>query len=292
MREQAFFIGADMLRGRQWEDVVEAFATLKLRRPELEELLTFSEQLLLAQNKAPVRVNTDALDDDLLRDRVRRREPLLRRWEFPLDLESAESLFRELNQLAKTRGGQVEASAIAIETAFEEGVLVLPSLFKGALAEEGHAYAVAHEHGLDPELLHTMVEWSLRPSLEACAEKLGERRKGVRWEEAICPICGSAPGFAELKGEDVTSLRYLYCSFCGFMWQFRRVGCPFCGCIDHNQLRTLFPEEDARCFVDVCEQCRRYIKTVDNRTHFGLIPQIEIMAASPLDLVARDRGYV
>jgi len=281
-----------MLRGRQWEDVVEALAAIKRRKPELNELLTFSEQLLFAQHEAPVRIDTDMLDDAVLRDRVRRGEPLLRRGEFPLDLESAESLFRTLDRLAKTRGGEVEASAIAIEAALEDGRLILPSLLKGALTEEGYAYAVAHEHGLDPELLQALVEWSLRPSLEACAEKLGERRKGVRWEEAICPICGSPPGFAELRGEDVTSLRYLYCGLCGFAWQFRRVGCPFCGCIDHNQLRSLFPEGDARCFLDVCEQCRRYIKTVDNRTHFGLIPEVEAVAASPLDLLARDRGYV
>ena len=280
-----------MLRGRRWEDVVEALANVKRRKPELEELLTFSEELLLAQHQASVRIDTGAMDDGLLRGRVLRREPLLHRWEFPIDLESAESLFRALTQLAKRRGGQVEASAAAIETALEDGRVSLPSLIKGALAEEGYAYAVAHEHDLDPELLQSLVEWSLHPSLEASAETLGERRKGIRWEEAICPICGSAPAFAEHRGEDVTSLRFLYCSFCGFAWQFRRVGCPFCGCTDHNQLRTLFPEGDERCFLEVCEQCHRYIKTVDNRTHFGLIPEIEAMAASPLDLVARDRGY-
>ena len=281
-----------MLRGRGWEDVAGALADIKRRKPELEELLAFSEELLLAQHQAPVRIDTDALDDSLLRDRVRRREPLLRRWEFPVDLESAESLFRALIQLAKTRGGPTEVSANAIETALEEGRLHLPSLLTGALVEVGYAYATAHEHGLDPELLHALVEWSLRPSVETCAEKLGERRKGVQWEEAVCPICGSPPGFAELRGEDVTSLRFLTCSFCGFTWQFRRVGCPFCGCTDHNRLRTLFPEGDERCFLEVCEACHRYIKTVDNRTHFGLIPEIEVMAASPLDLVARDRGYV
>lgn len=280
-----------MLRGRRWEDVVEALADVKRRKPELEELLTFSEGLLLAQQQASVRIDTDVIDAGLLRERVLRREPLLRRWEFPVDLESAESLFRTLNQLAKKRGGQVEGSAAATEAALEDGSLSLPSLLKGALAVEGYAYAVAHEHDLDPELLQSLVEWSLRPSLEACAETLGERRNGIRWEEAICPICGSAPGFAEHRGEGVTSLRFLYCGLCGFPWLFRRVGCPFCGCNDHNRLRTLFPEGDERCVLEVCEQCHRYIKTVESRTHFGLIPEIEVMAASPLDLVARDRGY-
>jgi hypothetical protein len=72
VREQAFFIGDDMLRGHQWEDVVEALAALKRRKPELEDLVAFSEQLLLAQHKAPARIDTSALDDGLLRDRVRR----------------------------------------------------------------------------------------------------------------------------------------------------------------------------------------------------------------------------
>jgi FdhE protein len=280
-----------MLRGRRWEDIAEALADVRRRKPELEELLAFSEELLLAQHRALPQIDTGAIDDDLLRQRIRRQEPLLHPWEFPIDLDSAGSLFRALGMLARKRGGQVEASAVAIEAALEDGSVSLPSLLKGALAEEGHAYAVAHEHGLDPELLQSLVEWSLRPSLEACAERLGEHRKGVRWEKAICPICGSTPDFAELRGEDVTSLRFLYCGRCGFAWQFRRVGCPFCACTDHNQLRTLLQEGDERCFLEVCDRCHGYIKTVDNRTHFGLIPEIEAVAASPLDVVARDRGY-
>ena len=280
-----------MLRGRRWEDIVEALADVRRRKPEMEELLAFSEELLHAQYQALARIDTEAIDDDLLRERIRRREPLLHRGEFPIDLDSAGSLFRALGRLARKRGGEVEASAVVIEAALDDGRVSLPSLLKGALAEEGYGYAVAHEHGLDPELLQTLVEWSLRPSLEACAERLGEHRKGVRWEEPICPICGSRPGFAELRGEDVTSLRFLTCSLCGFAWQFRRVGCPSCGSTDHNQLRTLLQEGDERCFLEVCDRCHGYIKTVDNRTHFGLIPEIEAMAASPLDLVARDRGY-
>lgn len=280
-----------MLRGRPWADIAEAFSGAKRRKPELSELLTFSEQLLFTQHEAPVRIDSDALDEGLFKDRVRRREPLLHRWEFPLNLDSAESLFRALSQLARTRGDQVEASAKAIEAALEDGRLILPRLLKGALAEEGYAYAVAHEHDLDPELLHALTESSLRPSIEACAEKLGEKMGVLRWEQGICPICGSAPAFAELRGEDVTSLRHLYCDFCGLAWKFRRVGCPFCGCEDHNQLSTLIPEGDERCYLDVCEQCHRYIKTVDNRTHFGLIPEVEALAASPLDLIARARGY-
>ena len=43
-----------MLRGRPWKDVVESLAGLKRRKPELDELLTFYERLLLAQHKAHV----------------------------------------------------------------------------------------------------------------------------------------------------------------------------------------------------------------------------------------------
>ena len=112
-----------------------------------------------------------------------------------------------------------------------------------------------------------------------------------RWRKAICPVCGSAPKFAELGGEALAASRYLHCGFCGWAWQVDRIGCPYCDNKNHNRLQTLIIEDYQQCKLEVCQECRRYLKVVDNREFIGLIPEIEDMATPHLDLAAIERGY-
>ena len=50
-------------------------------------------------------------------------------------------------------------------------------------------------------------------------------------------------------------------------------------------------EDDQRVKIEICQQCRRYIKVVDNKEFFGLIPFLEDLTTPHLDLLALERGY-
>jgi FdhE protein len=59
--------------------------------------------------------------------------------------------------------------------------------------------------------------------------------------------------------------KYLWCSTCNSQWTFTRIQCPFCLNKDQNQLRFFYDEENKSYRVYVCDNCKRYIKTIDER---------------------------
>jgi len=289
-----FFGGAgigSMLKDSSWEEIAAVFEKARTRQPALSELLDFCEKLVREQHAVTVNLEPSSYDEALLRDRNGRGEPLLPREEFPIDLASAGALFRSLCRLAKERGGAVRAAAEEIELALGSGALDLQDLLRGTVAEGGYPFAVADQLSLDPELLNTLADASIRPGIQAWAKTIGSLVKNDRWLRAICPVCGSEAKFAELRGQELAASRYLHCGFCGWAWPTGRLGCPFCENKDHDRLQTLIIENHLQCKLEVCEVCRRYLKVVDNKEFIGLIPEVEVLATPHLDLVAMERGY-
>lgn len=280
-----------MLRDWSWDEIAAAIEKARQRQPGLSEMLDFYEKLVREQHAAAVNPEPAALDASLLQDRNRRGEPLLQRHEFPLDLAPAESLFRALCRLAKERGPEVRAATEEIESALSAGEPDLSGLLRGTVAEEGYAFAVADQRSLDPELLNTLAEASIRPSMQAVAKTLGSQVDMGRWVRTVCPVCGSEPRFAELRGQELAASRYLHCGFCGWAWPARRLGCPFCDNQDHNCLQTLIIENHLVCKLEVCDVCRRYLKLVDCKEFIGVIPEIEVLTTPHLDLAAMKREY-
>lgn len=280
-----------MLKDSSWEEIAAAFEKARARQPALSELFDFYEKLLREQHAVTVNLEPNSYDEALWRGRIGRGEPLLPREEFPIDLASAGALFRNLCRLTKERGGTVRAAAEVIESALGSGALDLQELLRGTVAEEGYPFAVADQLSLDPELLNTLSEASIRPGIQARAKTIGSLVENDRWLRAICPVCGSEPKYAELRGQELAAARYLHCGFCGWTWPIRRLGCPFCKNKDHNRLQTLIIENHLQCKLEVCEVCRRYLKVVDNKEFIGLIPEVEVLATPHLDLAAMERGY-
>ena len=75
--------------------------------------------------------------------------------------------------------------------------------------------------------------------------------------------------------------------------------CPFCGNDDYQSIRYFFVEEnstkDKAAFrVDVCDKCKRYIKTLDERKLGGCVKRDFYMGnlhSIYLDILAQRDGY-
>jgi FdhE protein len=165
-------------------------------------------------------------------------------------------------------------------------------LFKHVGVEnDEYISALSKELKVSDDLLTFLAENSIRPVFEAYACQLKGYVDQALWWRGYCPICGSMPFIAEFREEGE---RFLACSLCGFEWRFMRLKCPFCENEDHKKLRYFYVESEGTANrVDVCEECKRYIKTLDTRKMAGeIIPIIEDMGTFHLDVLAQEEGYL
>jgi formate dehydrogenase maturation protein FdhE len=107
-----------------------------------------------------------------------------------------------------------------------------------------------------------------------------------------CPLCGGKPIVGVLRSEGDGAKKSLICMLCAHEWVFRRIYCPACGEEREPQMAFYWAPEIAHVRVDVCDTCHTYLKSID-LTKTGLaVPVVDELATIPLDLWAREHGYV
>jgi len=128
----------------------------------------------------------------------------------------------------------------------------------------------------------------VQPYAQFLAARAKPRPEAVRAE---CPFCGEKPVAAVLRPEGEGGKRWLLCSLCATEWEFRRLLCPSCGEEDRDKLPVYAAEEFPHIRVEACDTCRTYLKAID-MTKDGLAePEVDELAAVPLDLWAAERRY-
>lgn len=132
-----------------------------------------------------------------------------------------------------------------------------------------------------------------------------------------CPRCGGPPQVSFRSQADdrlVSGSRFLACARCGQSWSYSASTCPACG-ETTGARRTVYAEprggpivgrdehdpqsddltgDDAPVFphlrIDACASCQRYLIDVDLGRDTRAVPEVDEMAALPLDLYAADQG--
>jgi formate dehydrogenase maturation protein FdhE len=117
-----------------------------------------------------------------------------------------------------------------------------------------------------------------------------------------CPRCGGLPqlSWLEASGETlVTGPRNLQCSRCSESWNASRSVCPACGERDEARLQVFAerwerngdgPAVFPHLRVAGCSTCSHYLIEVDLARDPRAVPEVDELAALPLDLYAADRG--
>jgi FdhE protein len=143
---------------------------------------------------------------------------------------------------------------------------------------------------------------------EACADDPSPRG-GRR-----CPRCGGPPQVSFRSGDGdrlVSGGRHLGCARCGHDWSYSASSCPSCGELSGSQ-RTVYAERRAgpvvgrepadddadgtdpptfpHLRVDACASCQRYLIDVDLGRDGAAVPDVDELAALPLDLYAAEQG--
>jgi FdhE protein len=164
-------------------------------------------------------------------------------------------------------------------------------LFTASLCQDSDRInEIAAVSGTDSEALHAVIAMLPVPFLHTCNRRWASTIS-PSWVEGYCPVCGSLPAFAEVRG--IERNRYFRCGRCGGEWHARALYCPYCAMSDHDQLVALVPEKSgSNAVIDACQRCLGYFKTFTRLQ--GCSPgavMLEDLATVDLDVAAIEHGF-
>ena len=261
---------------------------LKIAKPELKEILDFYEATLKAQRQVKLSFQPDLnkLDIELCHKRNSKSLPILKSEDIQIDQELFDGLLEDIGQIIRSKKKEAIPVTLKRFSLDKQCALLLRDIL-----EEGPALeTLACEMKADFRVFYFLVTQAFSPFLQSYAQKLGEVVDLSGWLKGVCPICGKEPMIARLEEE--TGRRWLFCPLCHTEWLFKRLVCPFCENDDNESLRYFFVENDQAHRIDVCDKCKRYIKTIDLRkTDNAMNFFVENLSTLALDIVADKEGF-
>jgi len=253
-------------------------------------LIEFYQRLFRIQSGAENRIGIvkPRLNTELIKSRLEHGSPLLKFGDLILDWLLIKDIFAE-----------VTASFAAYPDLFGElpkslrGPRAHPSLpkkmVKAWFEKAGLPATISVDNVNEYLLLEAIIHATLKPFLVSHSKALLSLVDQERWRRNYCPICGGGPDFAFLDKE--RGSRWLLCSHCDTEWLFQRLQCPHCGTQNQDKL-TYFTDDAGIYRLYVCEQCHKYIKTIDLRNADSevLLP-LERLLTLDMDRQAQEKGY-
>lgn len=273
--------------------IKEAFALAGAQKPAYAELYPFLEALYVLQcrTKGSLKLDPVALSRERVQARWEDGSPLLRRWDFPIDVEAADAMLGGLEDLLPAANEKLHTAHAALEKALVGHSKQHEELWQGFLQHDWEPWeAWVSTEGVDLSTLLFLARSCLRPSLEWIAEDLLTRFPlPDTWLRGYCPICGSLPALLLLQGE---GSRKAYCSWCGTQWGQHRFQCPYCDNRYHESLGYLFAEGEPHHHAHYCRLCKYYFKQIDLREKLDppFLP-LEEWTTLHLDLLAQQAGW-
>ena len=194
---------------------------------------------------------------------------------------------RRILGIAAAAGTEVKPLARAVAAGWLDPL----ALFESAVSQNvDRFHELSHADTDYRGPLRGLASLIAMPMLQNCRRAWAERVP-TDWAYGYCPICGTWPALAEMRGLD--GARHLRCGCCGGDWRTEWLRCPFCGEDDHEELGSLVsPDSLARQTIEVCNRCSGYVKTMT--TLSAIRPEhvvLEDLATLVLDIAALERGY-
>jgi len=287
------------------EKLYETLKTIERYRntsPHYVDLLDILEEIVILREtyKKENSYTVFSIDEELIPQKLKGGFPIVDLAHGIVDFTGPEAYFHSLLSITEKR---IPEETEMVRQKLQEGTILFEDMI-GDVTSELSLLEVEEDFTDDPsleadeegqdddafDLIELLLEESLRPDLERVAEKYATIVAQSVWAEGYCPICGREPKIGEIKEREEE--RFLFCHQCGFEWSFRRIKCPFCGNEAPQSLAFFTVEEDERYRVDVCNECKRYIKIIDFREESQKANMdVEDIATLHLDILASEEGY-
>ena len=267
----------------------------KSANPYYTELLDIMADILILREEYLIKMKDPifTVEEELIPQKIEGGLPLIDFTGKDFDLTRPREYFDSLMMIAEKRMPEVSQrmNDIISNKDFDWEKIIRASFDRHEMEEEAKSTDQEHEDDDKIDLIDLFMEESLRPELEIIARKYKNVAGKFGWAEGYCPVCGKEPKIGEIRKKE-DGKRYLFCHQCGCRWSFKRIKCPFCGNDERHSLAYFEVEGEERYRVDVCNKCRRYIKTVElpvSSEEANL--DVEDIATLHLDMIAFDEGY-
>lgn len=114
----------------------------------------------------------------------------------------------------------------------------------------------------------------------------------------VCPVCGTRPVASIIRiGGAQANLRYLVCALCQTEWNMARVKCSSCETDKGVHFLSLAEDPDsdrateAAVKAEACDECRTYLKLMNQDKDAFVDPYADDLATLALDLLVDERGF-
>jgi FdhE protein len=255
---------------------------LKRKRPEWSPWLAVVEEVLKESTNERWEACVPAAPAA-----VQSGEPLLSGAAIALDDAGVHRLVRRLIETG-SRAGTPRMKALRRARLVELDII---ELFTASVRQDRQKIvSLAHRAETDPESFEAVTALVALPFLQACNRRWRATVPRT-WNEGYCPVCGSWPAFAEMRG--IERSRFLRCARCGGEWAAHILHCAYCRTNDHDDLATLTPEKEGSSgVIDACRRCRGYVKSFTKLQGCAATAvMLEDMASVDLDIAAIEQGY-
>jgi FdhE protein len=274
------------------EEIKKTAAALRKLRPAYSKMLGFYENLFVAQENSKNKIDIAPIhiSDEMLSIKSKQKLPLIDSDNFVIDVEAATRLCLMMCEFAQNANPHLAQSARKLLSAINND-FELSVLFSSVLTpDKKQIEQAAKQLDIEQNVLAFFIYNSINPSIRIGSEQLSvylDRQDP--WQQGFCPICGNPPVLSILEDEGQHSL---ICSFCWHAWPVKRGVCPFCEQNDSKSLGYFFSEEENEYRVYTCDNCNKYIKTIDTtKIDRFIYPPLEQIVTLHLDMQANQKGF-
>lgn len=220
--------------------------------------------------------------------------------DMPADDARARAREHGMPPLDRTRFTADSAFDATLERLFALAAsLDMPSEARAALARASGADAGSRaamlRAVLDDAILvealadHVFVAAALQVHFARQAARL-DAKSLVPVGDGACPACGGPPVSSVVVGwAGAHNSRFCVCSLCATEWNYVRIKCTLCGSTKGISYQHV--ENDRLVRAETCDNCRGYVKIMQQIQNPALDPVADDVASLALDLLVRELGY-
>lgn len=254
------------------------------------EILDFVQDVFLKQLDFYHQRTIKSIESKEIESKLTTGKPLLLRRDFPIELKEIRDLLNALLKVVANYARLKEYLDI-LESDLKDDEFVAQSIKKFLEGDDAFFRIYGEKLENSPRLLSFLIQSSILPFVASYSKGFDELISLKEYPFGHCPICGSLPLISVLK--DKSGKRKNFCSFCLFEYPVERTKCVFCG-EPYKKEHFYFTTEDLPGYrVDICDKCKKYIKTIDFRDRDEqIIPMLDDLASLPLDIIAKKEGYL